>query len=154
MNSIILTCKAIFASVMVMIAPSWPVIAILLVAHLVDLVSAMMLNGRLRKLDPSVFKEVRFSSESFKKMIKDFGFEIMVLFLVMLIQHHMFPNVRLVVWVCYLMIGSQIVSICENSSEANGALWARIGRKLFTSKASRYIQDKCGVDVSDLFDKK
>lgn len=143
--------KATFATLMVVVCPTWPVIGILLVAHLIDVVSAMMLNSRLRKCNPEKYEKVKLSSDGFKKMIKDFGFEMLVIFLVMLVEINICPGIPVTKWVVYLMIGSQLISILENTSECNGQRWAVYANRIFKSKASRYLSEKLGIDDNDIF---
>lgn len=152
MESLIALLKMAFATIMIIVMPSVNILLILFLAHLVDLISAMMLNQRLRKYDPEKYEQVKLSSHGIGKLTKDFGFEVIVIFLIIMIEHTILGVGSNYVWqwVSYLMIGSQGISILENTSECNGARWSVILQKIFKSKASRYLQDKVGVDINNI----
>lgn len=145
-SAIIIWLKLGLAFILTIFLPTWPVLAILLLAHIVDLVSAIRLNGRLRKYDPVKFESVRFSSYRFSTMLKDFGFEVIVIFLALGVEALLATTIPIAIYVGYLMIAGQLVSIMENESECSDKKWAIWMRRIFKSKANRYLKEKLGIE--------
>lgn len=151
MEAIVVYIKLIVAALLCAAFPTLPVLAILLLAHIVDVISALRLNSRLHRLDPVKYTDVKFSSEKFKEKVYTFGFEVIVIALILAIELVLLPTVPIALYTGYVMIGGQLVSILENESEKSTSKWAKWGNRIFKSKASRYLQEKIGVDA-DLID--
>ncbi len=145
---IVSAIKALGAFLCVVFLPIMYPIYILFFAHLIDVVSAIRLNIRLYKKDPEKYKTARITSTGFKRLIFTIGFELLIIFLAAIIQMWVIPSIAITSFVIYLMIFSQVVSILENESTANGSKWALTLQKIFKSKAAKYLSDKLGMEDS------
>lgn len=146
----ILCVKITSATISTFLFPSINIVIVLLLFHLLDIVSAIRLGRRLKKYDPEKYTEVKFSSEKFKSKMQDYGFEVLILAAATIMNVIFFPDYTFIVWLGFLFMGGQAVSILENESECRGVKWATWLQKILKSKASRYLKDKLGVD-EDVF---
>lgn len=143
---IITLIKLGLAFICTLLFPTVPVLGILLFAHIIDVISAIRLNHRLYKADKEKYEKVKLSSDKFRDMISDFGFEVVVIALVALIGYIINTPITIAIYVGYLMIFGQIVSILENESECSRQKWSKWLNSILKSKSNRYLKEKLGIE--------
>lgn len=153
MNSIVSFFQSFFSSVPRQIAvglgivwawlePTLPYAAMCLFAVVIDCLTAWRLNRRIKAKYPNAGADGKLKSSHMSKMISDLAIVWLCILLAdgvddKLLEH--FGNLHLGQYVAAIFVLCTAVSILENESSCNGAVWARAVQKIVTSKVARHI---------------
>lgn len=113
------------------LAPIAPVLGVFAILVCADVVTAYMLNRRVRGT------QARLSSQRLGKAVRTFGYAAMVVVLCHAIDTWVTPGNIAGIAASYMCF-QQMVSILENISSCNDAPWARMLQRFLADKTQRH----------------
>lgn len=113
------------------LAPIAPVLGVFAILVCADVVTAYMLNRRVRGT------QTRLSSQRLGKAVRTFGYAAMVVVLCHAIDTWVTPGNIAGIAASYMCF-QQMVSILENISSCNDAPWARMLQRFLADKTQRH----------------
>lgn len=113
------------------LAPIAPVLGVFAILVCTDVVTAYMLNRRVRGT------QARLSSQRLGKAVRTFGYAAMVVVLCHAIDTWVTPGNIAGIAASYMCF-QQMVSILENISSCNDAPWARMLQRFLADKTQRH----------------
>ncbi|WP_158249589.1 phage holin family protein [Prevotella sp. MGM1] len=111
-------------------------------AVMLDCLTAYRLNRRIKRLLPNAKTDGKLKSARMSKMISDLTVVWLCILLAVGVDDKLLGhlgNLHLGQYVAAIFVLCTSVSILENESSCNGAVWARAVQKVVTSKVSRHL---------------
>lgn len=135
-------CAAVLGFLWAYLEPTVPYALLCVFAVMLDCLTAYRLNRRIKRLLPNAKTDGKLKSARMSKMISDLTVVWLCILLAVgvddkLLRH--LGNLHLGQYVAAIFVLCTSVSILENESSCNGAVWARAVQKVVTSKVSRHL---------------
>ncbi|GAY28406.1 hypothetical protein PvtlMGM1_1706 [Prevotella sp. MGM1] len=122
--------------------PTVPYALLCVFAVMLDCLTAYRLNRRIKRLLPNAKTDGKLKSARMSKMISDLTVVWLCILLAVGVDDKLLGhlgNLHLGQYVAAIFVLCTSVSILENESSCNGAVWARAVQKVVTSKVSRHL---------------
>lgn len=153
MNTVVFFFQSLFCSaarwvamvigiVWVWLEPTLPYAEMCAFAVLIDCLTAWRLNRRIKAYFPNAEADGKLKSARMVKMISDLAIVWLCILLADGVDDNLLNhlgNLHLGQYVAAIFVLCTAVSILENESSCNGAMWATAVQKIVTSKVARHI---------------
>ncbi len=135
-------CAAVLGFLWAYLEPTVPYALLCVFAVMLDCLTAYRLNRRIKRLLPNAKTDGKLKSARMSKMISDLTMVWLCILLAVGVDDKLLGhlgNLHLGQYVAAIFVLCTSVSILENESSCNGAVWARAVQKVVTSKVSRHL---------------
>jgi len=135
-------CAAVLGFLWAYLEPTVPYALLCVFAVMLDCLTAYRLNRRIKRLLPNAKTDGKLKSARMSKMISDLTVVWLCILLAVGVDEKLLGhlgNLHLGQYVAAIFVLCTSVSILENESSCNGAVWARAVQKVVTSKVSRHL---------------
>lgn len=135
-------CAAVLGFLWAYLEPTVPYALLCVFAVMLDCLTAYRLNKRIKRLLPNAKTDGKLKSARMSKMISDLTVVWLCILLAVGVDDKLLGhlgNLHLGQYVAAIFVLCTSVSILENESSCNGAVWARAVQKVVTSKVSRHL---------------
>lgn len=135
-------CAAVLGFLWAYLEPTVPYALLCVFAVMLDCLTAYRLNRRIKRLLPNAKTDGKLKSARMSKMISDLTVVWLCILLAVGVDDKLLGhlgNLHLGQYVAAIFVLCTSVSILENESSCNGAVWARAVQKVVTSKVSRHL---------------
>jgi len=135
-------CAAVLGFLWAYLEPTVPYALLCVFAVMLDCLTAYRLNRRIKRLLPNAKTDGKLKSARMSKMISDLTVVWLCILLAVGVEDKLLGhlgNLHLGQYVAAIFVLCTSVSILENESSCNGAVWARAVQKVVTSKVSRHL---------------
>lgn len=135
-------CAAVLGFLWAYLEPTVPYALLCVFAVMLDCLTAYRLNRRIKRLLPNAKTDGKLKSARMSKMISDLTVVWLCILLAVGVDDKLLGHLghlHLGQYVAAIFVLCTSVSILENESSCNGAVWARAVQKVVTSKVSRHL---------------
>lgn len=122
--------------------PTVPYAVICVLAVFIDCLTAWRLNRRIKKRCPTARADGKLKSARMSKMISDLTIVWLCILLANAVELQLLPHLgglHLAQYVAAIFVFCTVISILENESSCNGAVWARVVQHVVANKVSRHL---------------